>query len=157
MSERVGRTHPIVSFILFMLLVVGAGLAIGWLTVPGDWYAQLQKPAFNPPNWIFAPVWSVLYVCIAIAGWRIWQRDASLLLLALWAAQLVLNLAWSPTFFAAHRIGIALGIVLLLLVTILAVIVVGWREDRCVAWLFVPYAAWVGFAAVLNGAILMLN
>ncbi len=61
------------SLILFLVLVLGGGLAIGFLTAPGEWYAGLGKPGFNPPNWLFAPVWMVLYVLIAVAGWRVWR------------------------------------------------------------------------------------
>jgi tryptophan-rich sensory protein len=145
------------SLVLFLVLVAGGGLLIGWFTAPGEWYAHLQKPAFNPPNWIFAPVWTVLYVLIAIAGWRAWQREAPILPMTLWWVQLALNFLWSPTFFAAHRIGLALAIVLLLLAVILAFIAASWRLDRVAALLFAPYAVWVAFASVLNASVLMLN
>ncbi len=141
----------------FLLLVVGGGLAIGFLTAPGEWYAGLTKPSFNPPNWLFAPVWTVLYVLIAVAGWRTFERDPSSVPMKLWGAQLALNFLWSPTFFGAHQIGLALAVILALLAAILAFIATSWREDRMAAWLFVPYAAWVGFASVLNGSILLLN
>jgi tryptophan-rich sensory protein len=140
----------------FLAVVVGGGLVIGFATAPGEWYAGLAKPAFNPPAWLFAPVWTILYVLIAVAGWRVWQRpDRSLA--RLWSVQLVLNFLWSPTFFAAHRIGLALLVILLLLVVILAFIAVAWGRDRAAAMMFVPYAAWVAFASVLNAAILALN
>lgn len=142
---------------LFLLLVVGGGLAIGFLTAPGEWYAGLAKPPFNPPNWVFAPVWTVLYVVIAVAGWRTFERDRSSWPMKLWWAQLVLNFLWSPVFFAAHRIGLALLVILLLLAAILAFLVMSWRQSRVAAWLFAPYAAWVAFAAVLNGSIWLLN
>lgn len=142
---------------LFLLLVVGGGLAIGFLTAPGEWYAGLAKPPFNPPNWVFAPVWTVLYVLIAVAGWRTFERDRSSWPMKLWSAQLVLNFLWSPVFFAAHRIGLALLVILLLLAAILAFLVMSWRQSRMAAWLFAPYAAWVAFAAVLNGSIWLLN
>jgi len=149
----------------FLLLVVGGGLAIGAATAPGDWYAGLAKPSFNPPGWVFGPVWTLLYILIAVAGWRVWQRErprgrAHLFrspAMRLWAAQLVLNFLWSPVFFTAHRIDLALVIVLMLLLTVLGFIAVARTTDRLAAWLFVPYAAWVAFAAVLNGAILRLN
>jgi tryptophan-rich sensory protein len=134
-----------ITLIGFFILTVGGGLAIGFLTAPGEWYGGLAKPAFNPPNWLFAPVWTVLYGLIAVAGWRIW-----------WV-QLGLNFLWSPTFFAAHRIGLALVVILLLLAAILAFIIMSWRQDRAAAWLFAPYAAWVAFASVLNAAIWLLN
>lgn len=145
------------ALVLFVLLVVGGGSAIGVSTLPGDWYAGLTKPSFNPPNWIFGPVWSVLYVAIAVAGWRSWQRDRSGPAMKVWGVQMLVNFAWSPVFFAAHRIDLAFGIILLLLLTIAAFILLSWRRDRWSAVLFVPYAAWVGFASALNGAILLLN
>jgi tryptophan-rich sensory protein len=141
----------------FLVLVIGGGLAIGYVTAPGEWYAGLVKPSFNPPGWIFGPVWTVLYALIAVAGWRVWQRDRFGSPMRLWWAQLSLNFLWSPVFFAAHRIGLALVIVLLMLAAILTFIIVSWRQDRVAAWLFVPYAAWVAFASMLNGAIWMLN
>jgi len=99
----------------------------------GEWYAGLAKPPFNPPNWVFAPVWTVLYVLIAVAGWRTFERDRSSWPMKLWWAQLVLNFLWSPVFFAAHRIGLALLVILLLLAAILAFLVtsggrVAWRR-----------------------------
>ena len=145
------------SLILFLLLMVGGGAVIGLTTMPGDWYAQLAKPAFNPPNWIFAPVWSTLYVLIAIAGWRTWERDRGGPPMMLWWAQLALNFLWSPVFFAAHLTGPALAVIVLLLAGILAFIAASWKHDRTAAALFLPYAAWVGFASVLNGAIFYLN
>jgi benzodiazapine receptor len=146
-----------VSLILFLVLVLGGGLAIGYLTAPGEWYAQLTKPAVNPPGWIFGPVWTVLYVIIAVAGWRVWQRDRGGWPLKLWWAQLALNFLWTPIFFANHRIGLALVVILLLLAAILAFIATASRQDRVAAWLFAPYAAWVAFASVLNASLLALN
>ena len=143
--------------ILFLLLVVGGGLAIGYLTVPGAWYAQLAKPAFTPPGWIFGPVWTALYVMIAVAGWRVWRRDRGGRPVKLWWAQMALNFLWTPVYFGAHQILLALAVILLLLAAILAFIVLSWRQDRAAAWLFVPYAAWVAFASVLNASILALN
>jgi benzodiazapine receptor len=152
-----GMTRHRPALILFIALVVGAGLAIGYVTAPGEWYAGLVKPSFNPPNWVFAPVWTVLYVLIAVAGWRVWRKDAGGSAMKMWWLQLGLNLLWSPVFFAAHRIGLALFIILLMLAAIIAFIVLSWRQERIAAWLFVPYAAWVAFAAMLNGSIFALN
>jgi translocator protein len=145
------------SVILFLVLAVGGGLAIGYLTPPGAWYAALVKPDFTPPGWLFGPVWTVLYVLIAVAGWRTWQRDRGGWAMQLWWAQLVLNFLWSPIFVAAHRIGLALVVILLLLGAILAFMIRSWPRDRVAASLFVPYAAWVGFAALLNAAIVAMN
>lgn len=141
----------------FILLVVGGGLLIGFFTAPGEWYAALAKPSFNPPNWLFGPVWTILYVMIAIAGWRVWQADRSGMAMKLWWLQLVLNFLWSPSFFALQNITLALVIILALLLAILAFIATAWKTDRLAAWLFVPYAAWVAFASLLNGSIRALN
>jgi len=141
----------------FLVIVFGGGLAIGYVTAPRGWYADLAKPSFNPPDWIFGPVWSVLYVLIAVAGWRTFERDRHGRPMRLWWAQLTLNFLWSPAFFAAHQIRLALVVILLLLATIVGFIVTAFRLNLVAAWLFVPYAAWVAFAAVLNAAIFMLN
>jgi translocator protein len=145
------------ALIGFLALVVGGGLTVGALTAPGEWYVQLAKPAFNPPGWVFGPIWTVLYALIAVTGWRIFERDRGGWALKLWWGQLVLNFVWSPAFFVVHRIWLALIIVLLMLATILAFIVAAWPQDRKAAWLFVPYAAWVAFASLLNASIFALN
>ena len=146
-----------VSLILFLILVLGGGVALSGLTVPGAWYASITKPAFNPPAWIFGPAWTVLYILIAVAGWLVWQRDRTGLPMKLWWAQLALNFMWTPVFFGAHQIGLAFLIILLMLAAILAFIGTEWRQARVTACLFAPYAAWVAFAAVLNGSIWALN
>lgn len=151
---NVKRWYYLIGFVVFTL---GGGLLIGFPTAPGSWYAALAKPTFNPPNWLFAPAWSILYVLIAVAGWRTFERAGSGWLMRLWWVQLALNFLWLPVFFSAHAIGAALAIILLLLVAILAFIAISWRRDRVASWLFVPYAAWVLFASTLNAAIWHLN
>ena len=146
-----------VSLAAFLVLVAGGGLVIGYLTAPGEWYAQLAKPAFNPPAWVFGPAWTTLYILIAVAGWRVWRRDRGGWAMTLWWLQLGLNFAWSPAFFAAHQIGLALVIVVALFAVILAFMAAARRRVPVAAWLFAPYAAWVGFATVLNAAIWSLN
>ena len=141
----------------FLLLVLLGGLSIGYLNPPGAWYAGLHKPSFNPPNWIFAPTWSVLYVFIAVAGWRTWEDNPRGLAMLLWCLQMILNFIWSPSFFSAHWPAGALAIILMLLAAIVAFIVVQWRQNRVAATLFLPYAAWVAFASMLNEEIVRLN
>ncbi len=143
-------------YMAFLLAVLGGGLLIGSLTRPDGWYAALAKPAFNPPGWVFGPVWTVLYVMIAIAGARTWERGPAADR-GLWLTQMALNFAWSPVFFALHRPGLALAIIIALLIAIVAFIVTRWRADRVSALLFLPYAAWVAFASALNAAIVVLN
>ncbi|MDG4895395.1 tryptophan-rich sensory protein [Mesorhizobium sp. WSM4976] len=145
------------SLLVFLLIVLGGGLLIGYATLPGAWYAALVKPTFNPPNWVFGPVWSLLYILIAIAGWRTWRLQPGGGAMRAWAAQLVLNFLWSPTFFGARMMGLAVVVILLLLATILLFIARVRDRDRLSAWLFVPYAAWVAFATLLNASLLWLN
>ena len=145
------------ALVAFLAVVVGGGLAIGYLTAPGDWYQGLQKPDFHPPAWVFAPVWTVLYVFIAIAGWRVWKTAPSSAAMKCWIAQMILNFLWSPVFFSMHMTGLALIVIALLLAAILAFIVTARRVDSVAAWLFAPYAAWVAFASVLNASIFVLN
>ncbi|KGD86557.1 MULTISPECIES: TspO/MBR family protein [Rhizobium/Agrobacterium group] len=151
------RAGELGSLFLFLALVLGGGLVIGFVTAPGAWYAPLSKPPFNPPSWVFAPVWTALYIMIAIAGWRVWRGGRSRAPMKLWWVQLVLNFAWSPIFFSAHCTDIALGVIVLLLITIIGFIVISWQRDKIASLLFAPYAAWVAFASVLNGAIWLLN
>jgi tryptophan-rich sensory protein len=145
------------SLLLFLLLVLGGGLLIGYATLPGAWYASLIKPPFNPPNWVFAPAWTLLYVLIAVAGWRTWLREPAGAAMKIWGAQLVLNFAWSPTFFGAKLMGPALVVILALLASIVLFIATVWNRDRISGWLFAPYAAWVAFATLLNASLLLLN
>jgi tryptophan-rich sensory protein len=150
------------GFIAFLVLCLAVAALGGAATASsvGNWYPTLAKPAFNPPNWIFAPVWTALYFMMAVAGWRVWRRDGlrrARWALTLFALQLALNLAWSILFFGMHSIGAALIEIVVLLLAILATALAFWRRDRAAGMLFVPYAAWVAFAAVLNAAIWRLN
>lgn len=142
---------------MFLILVVGGGLAIGASTIPGEWYAGLEKPAINPPNWVFAPVWTALYLIISFVGWRIWARNGSSHLMRLWGLQLVLNFLWSPAFFALKSPVTALVIIVCLLFAIAEFIRRSWRADQISGILFVPYFAWVTYASILNAAIVVLN
>jgi len=139
------------------LVVVFAVAAIGAMVTPGEWYATLAKPSWNPPSWLFGPVWTVLYVMIAVSGWLVWQQDGKSLAMSFYAVQLVLNAAWSWLFFSRHTIGFALADIVLLLLAIVATILLFWPLSRLAAGLLVPYALWVGFATVLNATIWRLN
>lgn len=143
--------------VLFIALVLGGGMLIGVASAPDAWYAGLAKPPFNPPDWLFAPVWSLLYVAIAVAGWRIWRRRDTGGAMTAWWLQLGLNFLWTPVFFTLHAPGLALVVILALLAVILAFVALAWPRDRVAALLFVPYAAWVAFAALLNASIWWLN
>lgn len=145
------------SLLPFLILVLGGGLLIGYVTLPGAWYASLAKPPFNPPNWVFGPAWTLLYVLIAIAGWRTWLHQPTETAKKIWGVQLFLNFLWSPTFFGARMMGPALVVIVLLLASIVLFIASAWNRDRTSGWLFVPYAAWVAFATLLNASLLWLN
>jgi translocator protein len=146
-----------IALAAFLFVTVGGGLTIGIFNIPGEWYASLVKPSFNPPNWIFGPVWTILYFMIAIAGWMLWQNNRKSLAMKLWFLALGLNFLWSPSFFGAEKIGLALVVILSLLVTILGYLATSWTINRRAALLFLPYLAWVSFASLLNGAIFLLN
>ena len=152
-----GFLNKYLSLLLFLVLVLGGGLLIGYAALPGAWYASLVKPPFNPPNWVFGPAWTLLYVLIAVAGWRTWVREPAGAAMTIWGVQLVLNFVWSPTFFGAKMMGPALVVIMLLLASIVAFIASVWNRDRLSGWLFAPYAAWVAFATVLNASLLLLN
>ena len=146
----------------FLVACLGISAIGGWVTAQtvGTWYRTLEKPAFNPPDWVFAPVWTVLYVLIALAGWRVWRRcgfGGAPLAAAAYAAQLALNLAWSFLFFGGRMIGAALADILLLLAAIAVTATLFRRIDLVAAWLLAPYGSWVAFAAVLNYALWWLN
>lgn len=146
----------------FLALCFGVAAIGGAVTATsvGTWYAGLAKPSFNPPAWVFGPVWTALYVMIALAGWRVWcrrERPGAPFALGAWGLQLALNLGWSLLFFGARLVGVALAEIVLLLVAIVLTAALFGRIDRVAGWLLVPYAAWVGFAAVLTAAIWRLN
>ena len=122
-----------------------------------DTYERLDLPPFAPPGWLFGPVWTVLYVLIAIAGWLVWREVGLDRSIAVYAGQLVLNALWTPIFFAGDRYGLALVEILALLAAIVATIVLFARRQRTAAALLVPYAAWVAFATALNLGIVVLN
>jgi tryptophan-rich sensory protein len=141
------------------LAVAGVSAAVTIKSV-GDWYPTLAKPPFNPPNWLFGPVWTLLYIAMAIAAWRIWRlRDRAPvgLALVLYAAQMTLNFAWSLIFFGMHLIGAAMADIAALLALLAATTLAFWKRDRLAGALMTPYLAWVSFAAILNNAIWRLN
>ena len=142
------------------LLLCFAAAAGGAMFTPGEWYAGINKPAWNPPGWIFGPVWSTLYTMMAVAAWLVWRRGgfaAQRRPLGWFLAQLVLNALWTPLFFGLHQPGLAFAEIILLWLAIAWTIAAFWRVHRTAAWLLTPYLAWVSFAAVLNGTLWSLN
>lgn len=149
--------RPWLILLAFLVVVIGVGALIGTQSQPGAWYEGLAKPPFNPPNWVFAPVWFALYVMIAIAGWRIWMIDPNSTAMKLWFAQMALNWAWSPIWFIGQMLWPAFAVIVAILALIVAFILVAAKHDKIAAGLFVPYLAWVSFATLLNLSIAILN
>lgn len=151
------------GFGVLAIIAVAAASAAGQLaTFPNlaPWYAGLAKPSFNPPNWVFAPVWTMLFVLMAFAVWRVLrlpQRSVRRLALALFFIQLALNAAWSYMFFAAHSPLLGMINIVPQWLIIVATIITFHRLDRLAAWCIFPLAVWVAFAGVLNLAIWRLN
>lgn len=146
------------GFILVCALVAAAaGLANSYGL--SSWYPALVKPRFNPPNWVFGPVWTVLYVMIALAGARYVlspARDKEPVL-ALYTTQLAFNAAWFWVFFYGQAMGAAVAVIVALWLAILATITYGWPKDRLASLLLIPYLAWVSYATLLNVALWRLN
>lgn len=142
---------------IFLVATMGLGAFVGAATPPGQWYADLQKPFFNPPNWLFAPVWTVLYAMVAIAGWRAWTRGFNGTAMRLWFAQFALNLTWSPAFFGLQMMGLALIIIIGMVLLTVAFIRTSWELDRSAALLMVPYLGWISFAGLLNATLWAMN
>jgi benzodiazapine receptor len=150
--------RSLVALGVFLVLVIGVGALIGMSSSPDSWYESLTKPPFNPPNWVFGPVWFTLYVLIAIAGWRVWMRGERGAALGLWAGQMLFNWAWSPAWFILHQTWLAFAILVAMWLCIVGFMLVNWRQDdRVSALLFVPYLAWVSFAGLLNLWIALAN
>jgi tryptophan-rich sensory protein len=149
---------------VLVVTCVFAGYLAGAATQSGvnDWYPILKKPAFNPPNWIFAPVWTVLYVLMGVAGGLVWdktERDPQMVkrALAFFSIQLALNILWSFLFFNLHNPFLALVEIALLWLIVYETYFVFRKIDKVAGWFFIPYILWVTFAAVLNGSIWWLN
>lgn len=144
------------GLLVFLALVAGAAY-FGMTYLPGPFYAALQKPDWTTPDTVFPPVWAVLYVMIAIAGWIAWRAQGFGPLLWLWLLQLCLNGAWSYLMFGEKQITSALIDMGALWLAILAFIVLAWPVRRSAALLFVPYFLWVSFSAALNFELWRLN
>lgn len=147
------------GFLLLSFAVSGIGGAITATSV-GNWYQTLERSALSPPDWVFGPVWTTLFIFMAVAGWRIWRQEASQarrLALSVYGLQLALNLLWSFLFFGLQQIGWSLVEIVILLLVIIVNTVLFWRMDRLAGMLFLPYAAWVAYATILTATLWVLN
>ena len=146
-------------FIAICFTAAGLGSLFTTPEIEG-WYARLLKPSWTPPSWVFGPVWSALYLMMAIAAWLVWRGHgfkAAMVPLALFAAQLLFNVLWSILFFGMHRVGLALADILLLWAAILTTLFSFWRVSPWAGALMLPYLLWVSYATALNYSIWMSN
>jgi benzodiazapine receptor len=162
MNKRSDQFQSGPFFILVAInLVIGFVASLFTRPEIAGWYAALHKPWFNPPSWLFAPVWTIIYILIAIAAYQVWKhRDntaAYKTTVAIYFIQLLLNFSWSIAFFGLHQVFGALIVILALLASIILNMVWFGRFSRTGAWLLLPYLLWVGFASVLNLNIYLLN
>ncbi|TCD08554.1 tryptophan-rich sensory protein [Pedobacter frigidisoli] len=152
-----------VSFIINIALTLGVGALGGWATAQSvkTWYPTLNKPSFNPPDWLFAPVWTSLYVLIGIAAYLVWVKRDKIehfpRTVAIYCIQLILNLGWSFIFFYLHEVGFALAEIILLLIIIVVNALMFYKIDKWAGYLLIPYILWVSFASFLTYSIFILN
>jgi benzodiazapine receptor len=156
------RAQQVIALAMALLLCYGAAAVGGLLGAGADggWYADLAKPSWTPPSWVFGPVWTVLYGMMAVAVWLVWlrrRRRSVAAPMAVFVVQLVFNAAWSPLFFGLHRPGIAFADIVLLWLALAATVCLCFRRRTIAGLLLVPYLLWVSFAAALNFAIWRLN
>ncbi|TWT60507.1 TspO/MBR family protein [Rubinisphaera italica] len=151
-----------IGLLVFIVICVGAGGLGAIATTPEieGWYKTIIKPSWNPPGWIFGPVWTTLYIMMAIAAWLVWKQagfKAAKLPLTTFAIQLLLNVGWSWIFFGMHQPGWAFVEIIFLWLAILTTTILFFEKSVTAGGLMVPYLAWVSFASVLNFTIWRLN
>jgi len=152
----------ILPLLVFILITLFAGFIGSLFTTPSiaSWYAFINKPSFSPPNWLFAPVWSLLYILMGIAAFLIWQKRDNLKTkpaLMFYGIQLILNTFWSIIFFGMHNPGLAFLEIIILWTFILITLIKFYKINKTSGILFIPYFIWVSFASILNFAVWMLN
>lgn len=152
-------TIQILALIGWLALCFAAAGTAAFISTDG-WYPGINKPAWNPPAWVFAPAWTFLYATMAVAAWLVWREGgwrSQARALGLFILQWALNALWTPLFFGLHRPGLALIDILALWLAIIATMIAFWRVRRAAGALLAPYLAWVTFAAALNFAIWRMN
>lgn len=155
-SSNLNQWDVLVGFILLCFVAAASGSQFS----PGEWYRGLQRPELAPPDWVFGPVWTILYLMMAVSGWLMWISStgkARKICMTVFVVQLVLNAAWSALFFGLHRPDLAFFEIIVLWLAIVATIALFRRQSNVAAWLLLPYLAWVSFAAYLNYGFWMLN
>ena len=148
--------RSVAAFAIFLAAVVLTAV-FGAQFAPGPWYASLVKPDWNPPSWLFGPVWTILYLANAIAVWRVWRRGEKDVAIVVWFLHHIPNALWSYFFFGLHRLDWALVDIILLNLALIAVVALFYRRDKIAGWLMLPYLVWVAFAGFLNWTLFSLN
>ena len=146
--------------LFLILLITFLASAIGGFTTASfkePWYSQIILPSFNPPSWVFAPVWTMLYIMMSAAIWKIWINVFDSKLLNLYFIHLFFNATWSITFFGFHQIGLALVNLIVILIFIILLMQKYLSRDRISFYLMIPYLAWSSYALILNISIFALN
>jgi tryptophan-rich sensory protein len=157
------KRFQFLPYLINLLIVFGIGITASLVTRPeiAGWYSTLKKPSFNPPPWLFAPVWSAIYIMIATAAYLVWKhrskKPAYIIARSVYFVQLILNFSWSMAFFGMHQVIGALVVIILLWVSI--IVNINWfgKFNKVAAWLLAPYLVWVSFATLLNASIYFLN
>ena len=152
--------NKFLTFILFFFITYSASLIGGLATInfKEPWYSQLIKPSFNPPDWIFAPVWTTLYLMMTVAIWFFWHsKNRNMNTVYIYFIHLIFNTTWSIIFFVFHNIFLALIILIILIVLIIILIVRFKRVNLLSTYLMIPYLLWCCFALILNMSLLILN
>ena len=156
LNFKIKEIVGLVGWIAVCIIASSSGI----LTPPDEWYSELNKPLWNPPNFIFGPVWATLYFMMAVSAWLIWKRggwNQQRSPLIIFLTQLVLNSLWSPLFFGMHEPGWALFNIILLLISIIATIIKFLCESKTAALFLIPYLVWVIFASILNYNLWKMN
>lgn len=155
--------NKLIGVIWWVIISQAAGLIGSWFTMPAisGWYSELIKPSFNPPNWLFGPVWFTLYTMMGVAAFLVWEKGMKKkevrLALTLFGIQLIFNSLWSFVFFGLQNLGLALVVIVILWLLILLLIKGFWTISRKAGWLLIPYILWVSYASLLNASIFLLN
>jgi len=154
--------RQILKLVVSILLPLGLGAIAGIFTAKAipEWYATLNQPSFNPPNWIFGPVWTSLYILLGISFFLTWKQPATKernRAISIFLIQLVLNFAWSFLFFYFHQIGLALIDIIVLWIFIITMLILFYRIKPLAAYINIPYLLWVTFASILNASYFVLN
>lgn len=145
-----------ICFGIFLLACFGAG-ATGGLFPPGEWYRQLSKPSWTPPDWLFPLAWTSLYICMSFAGARVAVSQDNGIAMALWSLQIALNGLWTPVFFGLRRIRLGFVVLIGLWLSVAASMLALWQVDTLAGLLFAPYLLWVTIAGALNYEVMKLN